>query len=285
LKPAPFIYHAPVTLAEALQLLASEPNARPLAGGQSLMPMLNFRLASPEHLVDLNRVAGLSYIREESGVVAIGAMTRQRDIEASELVAQRLPLLAEAIRLVGHRQTRNRGTLGGSLAHLDPAAELPTVAAAFDAQIEVTSKSKTRSLSMAQFAKGMLATALAPDELITEVRFRPWPEGHGYGFVEFARRHGDFAIASAAALIQRSNNRIQKVSLTLGGVCATPYRVTLAEQVLLDKEPTAERLAEAANHCAGVDALQDPAYPAWYRQKLAVTMAQRALTRALGGER
>jgi carbon-monoxide dehydrogenase medium subunit len=281
LKPAPFVYHAPATLGEALQLLATKRNARALAGGQSLMPMLNFRLASPEHLVDLNRIAGLSYIREQAGTIAIGALTRQRDIEESALISRRLPLLAEAIRLVGHRQTRNRGTLGGSLAHLDPAAELPAVAMAFDADIEISSTRGARTLRMAEFAKGMLATALAPDELLTEVRFRPWPEKHGHAFIEFARRHGDFAIASAAVLIQVSGNRVERISLTLGGVAATPLRVGKAEEILAGAEPSAARIAEAASHCAEVEALHDPSYPGWYRQKLAVTLSRRALEKAL----
>ena len=277
MKPAPFVYHAPGALAEALELLAARPGARPLAGGQSLMPMLNFRVASPEHLVDLNRIPGLAYIEERDGHVAIGAMTRQRDIEASELVARRLPLLAEAIRHVGHRQTRNRGTIGGSLAHLDPAAELPTVAMAFDAEVEIKSARGSRTLPMRDFAKGMLATALAPDELITEVRFRPWPEGHGHAFVEFARRHGDFAVASAAVLVLVNSGSVKRVSLTLGGVAATPVRVSKAEKSL-----TSEKLIEeAAEHCAEIEALEDPVYPAWYRRKLAVTLARRALEQAL----
>jgi carbon-monoxide dehydrogenase medium subunit len=277
LKPAPFVYHAPASLADALDLMSSCANARALAGGQSLMPMLNFRVAAPDHLVDLNRISSLAYIKEEDGVIAIGTMTRQRDIETSELVAKRLPLLAEAIRQVGHRQTRNRGTLGGSLAHLDPAAELPSIATAFDAEIQVRSKTGTRSLRMAQFAKGMLTTTLASDELITEVRFRPWPEGHGHAFVEFARRHGDFAIASAAALVLVTNGRVERVSLTLGGVAATPIRVSKAEKSFT----SANNIEEAASYCAEVEALEDPVYPAWYRRKLAVTLARRALERAM----
>jgi carbon-monoxide dehydrogenase medium subunit len=279
LKPAPFVYHAPATLAEALELLAAQPNARALAGGQSLMPMLNFRLASPDHLVDLNRIAALSYITEEEDRIVIGAMTRQRDIETSALVAQRLPLLAEAIRHVGHRQTRNRGTLGGSLAHLDPAAELPAVAMAFDADVEVQSARGTRNLRMSDFARGMLTSALAADELITAVRFRPWPEGHGHAFVEFARRHGDFAVASAAALVHVVNEKVERVSLTLGGVAAMPVRVVQAEAIL--RGAHADRIAEAASHCAHIDALEDPVYPAWYRLKLAVTLARRALEKAM----
>ena len=278
MKPAAFVYHAPTTLDEALELLGKHANARALAGGQSLMPMLNFRLAAPDHLVDLNRIAPLAYIREHGTYIAIGAMTRQRDIESSELVARRLPLLAEAIRHVGHRQTRNRGTLGGSLAHLDPAAELPMVAMAFDAELELHSRRGARTVAMADFAKGALATALEADELITEIRFRPWPQGHRHAFIEFSRRHGDFALASAAGLMVVSKNQIQAVTLTLGGVAATPVRIDT--QALLGKKPSADLFEDAARLCSGVEALEDPLYPGWYRRKLAVTLARRALESA-----
>ena len=277
MKPAPFTYHAPATLAEALQLMSSLENARALAGGQSLVPMLNFRIVAPDHLVDLNRISQLSFIRETDGVITFGAMTRQRDIETSELVAWRLPLLAEAIKQVGHRQTRNRGTIGGSLAHLDPAAELPAVATAYEAELHVQSSRGERRLKMPEFVKGALTTALEPGELITEVRFRPWPQGHRYAFMEFARRHGDFAIASACTLVEMKEQKFARVRLTLGGVAATPIRVTKTENALLNKEP----IAEAVKHCGEIEALEDPIYPAWYRQKLAVTLARRALERAI----
>jgi carbon-monoxide dehydrogenase medium subunit len=277
LKPPPFVYHAPATLPEALALLASLPDARALAGGQSLMPMLNFRLLAPQHVVDLNRVEGLSFIKEEGGAIVIGAMTRQRDIEKSALVGKHLPLLAEAILLVGHRQTRNRGTLGGSLAHLDPSAELPTVAMALDAELCVHSRRGTRKLPMAEFARGMLSTALEADELLTEVRFPIWKPGHGYAFVEFARRHGDFAVASACALIERNNGSIARASVTLGGVAPVPLRMPDAEGLIVEgKSPV-----DAASVCAKIDAMDDPTYPAWYRQRLAVTLSRRALEQAL----
>src|SRR5207244_6748146 len=216
-------------------------------------------------------------IKDTQGVIAIGAMTRQRDIETSELVARRLPLLAEAIKQVGHRQTRNRGTIGGSLAHLDPAAELPAVATAYEAELHVQSSRGERRLKMPEFAKGALSTALEPGELITEVRFRPWPQGHGYAFVEFARRHGDFAVGSACALVQMKDKKVERLSLVLGGVTATPIRATETEKAVLNGEP----IAYAVKHCGQIDALEDPIYPAWYRQKLAVTLARRALERAL----
>jgi carbon-monoxide dehydrogenase medium subunit len=280
LKPPPFHYHAPTTLPEALGLLATLAEARPLAGGQSLMPMLNFRLLAPQNLVDLNRVSALSFIKEEDGRVAMGAMTRQRDIEYSELVTRRIPLLAEAIRLVGHRQTRNRGTLGGSLAHLDPAAELPAVAMALDAELTLQSRDGSRRLKMAEFAKGMLSTALAPDELLTEVRFPLWKEGHGYAFVEYARRHGDFAVVSAAALLEMSGTKVKRASLTLGGVAPAPLRMRDTEAALIGHELSNETIQRAAALCAKVDAMDDPTYPAWYRRKLAVTYARRALEKA-----
>jgi len=178
-KPAPFVYHRPATLAEALDLIAGTPEARVLAGGQSLVPMMNFRVVTPAHLVDLNRVEGLAYIRDEGGAIAFGAMTRQRALEFSPLVAERLPLLAEAVRQVGHRQTRNRGTLGGSLCHLDPSAELPAVAMALDAELVLRTSGSERRMGMAEFATGALETALAPGELLCEMRVRPWPAGHG----------------------------------------------------------------------------------------------------------
>jgi CO/xanthine dehydrogenase FAD-binding subunit len=270
-KPAPFTYHAPATLDEALEAL-SRPGARALAGGQSLMPMLNFRLASPEHLVDLNNVHELSYINELTpNVVAIGAMTRQRDIEVSDLVARRLPLVAEAIRLVGHRQTRNRGTLGGSLAHLDPSAELPAVAMALDAEVVIRNSTKERRIGIGDLGRGLLTTQLEPGELITEVRFPCWPDGHGHAFEEFARRHGDFAIVSAAALVHG-----ERVSITLGGIAPAPLRMSAAEKLFAQKRDA----QAAAELCGAVDALDDHAYPAWYRKKLAVTLARRALERA-----
>ena len=278
MKPPPFIYWAPKSAPEALALLAGKPNARLLAGGQSLMPMLNMRLVAPEHVIDLNRVQGLAYIREEAGELAIGGMTRQREIEFSPLVAARLPLMAEAIRSVGHRQTRNRGTLGGSLCHLDPSAELPSVAMAMDATLRIDSAQGSRSIAMADFPEGYMTTSLKPDEMLAEVRIKPWAAGHGWAFLEFARRHGDFAVVSAAALLELAGDgRVRRASLTLGGVGPAPLRMRAAEALLTGEKPDAARLADAARLCADIDALEDPIYPAWYRQRLAVTLARRAL--------
>ena len=172
-----------------------------------MMPMLNMRFVQPDHVIDLNKVDGLSYIREANGALEIGAMTRQRDIEFSDLVRQRCPLMHEAIQHVGHRQTRNRGTIGGSLCHLDPSAELVTVAAAMDATVTVQGPNGTREVEFAAFPVAFMTPAIELNELVTAVRFPLWPDDHGYGFVEFARRHGDFAIVSAAALLTEDARR------------------------------------------------------------------------------
>ncbi|MEP7060984.1 MAG: xanthine dehydrogenase family protein subunit M [Betaproteobacteria bacterium] len=277
MKPSPFVLHTPRSVAQALDLLAGSDNARVLAGGQSLMPMLNMRLAAPDVLVDINRIEALAYIREEQGEIAIGAMTRQRDVEFSALVADRLPLMKEAILQVGHRQTRNRGTLGGSLCHLDPSAEMPSVMMAMDATLHVQSARGHRTLSMAQFAEGMMTTALAPDEILTGVRIRPWASAHGWCFVEFARRHGDFAVVSAAAMVELDRQGlIAHASLTLGGLAATPLRNPAAEQALIGRSDEAgfDQAAALVQQC---DALDDPAFPSWYRRRLATRLLRRAI--------
>ncbi len=195
MKPAPFDYHAPRQLKQAAELLAKLPNAKILAGGQSLVPMMNFRYVIVDHLVDLGGLDELRGIAAGDGLLRIGAMTRQRDLEVSPEIAKHCPLMAEALRHVGHRQTRNRGTIGGSLAHADPAAELPAVCAAYDATIHAASVRGIRQIPFREFATGFMATALQPDEMIAAIDLPIWRHGHGHGFHEFARRQGDFAIA------------------------------------------------------------------------------------------
>jgi carbon-monoxide dehydrogenase medium subunit len=281
MKPPRFSYHAPDTVAEAVGLLASLENAKLLAGGQSLMPMLNMRYVLPDHVVDLNRVRELAYIREHVGRIEIGAMTRQRDIEFSELIQARCPILREALQHVGHRQTRNRGTLGGSLCHLDPSAELATVACALDATITITGPRGERSMPFADFPLAYMTPAIEPDEIVTSVAFDPWPAGHGHAFVEFARRHGDFAIASAAALLllDRSGTII-RASMALGGVGTVPVRASVVEHAVVARPATAQLFREACESCRGVAAIDDVHAAAGYRQHLAVVMAERALTAA-----
>ena len=281
MKPAPFTLHSPESLPEALELLANVPNARVIAGGQSLMPMLNMRLAQIDHLIDVNGIFSLAGIREEGDDIVIGAMTRQRDIEFSTLVRNKLPLLADAILETGHRQTRNRGTIGGSLCNLDPSAEQVTVAVAFEARLRVEKKGVSRIVPIAEFVQDTMTTCLEPDEMLTEIRLQAWSDGHGHAFLEYGRRHGDYAIAAAAVLLERdAAGAVTRASVTLGGVGAVPFRLPAAETILIGATPDAQTIDAAAAEAETVDALSDAAYPAWYRRRLARTLLARAIAKA-----
>jgi len=281
MKPPPFSYHDPETTSEVLGLLRSLGNSRLLAGGQSLMPMLNMRLVLPDHLIDLNRVEGLAYVRESDGALEVGAMTRQRELEFSEVVRERCPLMHEAILQVGHRPTRNRGTLGGSLCQLDPSAELVTVAAALDATVTVTGAKGTREIPFSEFPKTYMTPAIGPDELLTGVRFPLWGKNHGYAFVEFARRHGDFAIVSAAALLEEDGaGKIKRASVTLGGVAAAPVLVKELEKAIVGHAVSDALLRDACEVCRKIEAMQDVHAPSSYRQHLAAVLSRRALEKA-----
>jgi carbon-monoxide dehydrogenase medium subunit len=282
MKPPPFQYHDPRTLAEAVKLLGTLDNAKLLAGGQSLMPMLNMRFVLPDHVIDLNRVEGLSYIREAGGALEIGAMTRQRDIEFSDLVKAKCPLLHEAMALIGHRQTRNRGTIGGSLCHLDPAAELVAVAAAHDATVVVAGPKGTREIAFADFPAGYLTPSIELNEIVTAVRMPLWAAGHKAAFVEFARRHGDFAIVSAAALLEIGGGKITRASVTVGGVAVAPVRARDVEQAIVGKAPAPDLFAQACESCRKIEAIEDIHAPASYRQHLAAVLSRRALEKAAG---
>src|SRR5690606_33523874 len=188
MKPSPFTYHDPHTIADAISLLGSLENARALAGGQSLMAMMNMRFVQPDHLIDLNRISELAGLDVSATEIRVGAMTRQRELEFSPHIQRSLPLMQEALLNVGHRQTRNRGTLGGSLCHLDPSAELVSVAATLDAIVTVAGPEGQREIPFALFPQGFMSPALEPNELLVHVRFPLWPENHGASFVEFARR-------------------------------------------------------------------------------------------------
>lgn len=288
MKPPPFSYHTPESVAEAVALLGSLDNARLLAGGQSLMPMLNMRYAQPDHLIDLARVAGLDRIEVRDGGLEIGAMVRQRSVEFSDDVRRLCPLLGEAIRFVGHRQTRNRGTVGGSLAHCDSAAEIPTVCAALDATLRIEGPSGRREIPFREFPAGYLMSSLAPDEMLVSLRLPAWAPGHGYRFEEFARRHGDFAIVSAAALIEADKDgRIARAALAIGGAGAAPLRIDAVEAELVGRTGGHGSFAAAAELCGGIEADDDIHAPAAYRRHLARVLARRALeaawSRAGGG--
>ena len=278
MKPAPFTLHCPQSLRDALDLLSKLPSARVIAGGQSLMPMLNMRLTDVEHVISINAVKTLSGIWTEGDAVVLGAMTRQREVELSDVVRDKLPLLAEAILQTGHRQTRNRGTIGGSLCNLDPSAEQVAVALAMDADLLVEKSGAQRHVSAEAFALDVMTTCLEPDEMLTQIRITPWSDVHGFSFLEYARRHGDYAVASAAVLLEQdAAGLVTRASLTLGGVAGVPVRLTEAEHLLVGEVPTAQAIEAAAALAARVDAQSDATYPAWYRQRLARTMLARAI--------
>ena len=262
MKPAPFDYVAPSSLDEALELL--DEDSRVLAGGQSLVPLLNFRLARPERLVDVNRLEELAYLRSDGGALRIGALARQAGVERSREVAERWPLLHQAVRLVGHAQLRSRGTVAGSVAHADPAAELPVALAALDARFRARSVRGWRELSAAELFVGPLVTALQPDEMLVEIEVPPLPEGAGTAFVEHARTHGDFALAGAAAVLAPGH-----AALALLGAAPTSVRAPAAERALLEGAAPSEAAALAAE---GVD---DP-----YRRALVAELARRAIVQA-----
>jgi carbon-monoxide dehydrogenase medium subunit len=283
MKPPRFAYHAPRTLDEAVGLLARhDGEAKVLAGGQSLMPLLNFRLARPAALVDLNRVSELAYIRETDGHLAFGAMTRQRTIEFSPLVAKRLPLLVEATRLVGHLPIRSRGTIGGSIAHADPSAEYPTVLTALEGEVVVRGPRGPRTLRPGQLFETYLTTTLAPDEILAEVRLPATPAGAGYAFEEFARRHGDFAIVGIAAVIVRDGQRCRMARLATAGAGPVPVRLRAAEEILERDGLGADAIEAAARRARDlVTPDSDIHASADYRRHLTGVLTARAVRRAL----
>jgi aerobic carbon-monoxide dehydrogenase medium subunit len=290
-KPAPFEYHAPATPAEAVDLLSAlGDGAKVLAGGQSLVPMLALRLAVFDHLVDLRRVVGIRGIERQDGTVRIGAATTQAVIERSPAVAAAVPLVARATPLIGHFQIRNRGTLGGSLAHADPAAEYPAVALALDAEMEILSAQGSRRVPAADFFTGLWTTAVADDELLTAVTFPVWEGSCGFAVDEVARRHGDFALAGACVAVGLDGDgRVERCAIGLFGLGPVPLRARSAEAAAVgtavgDVEP------DALGRAATADLAEVPAdlhAPADYRRRVgAVTVARawrRAVEEAHGG--
>lgn len=282
MKPPPFDYFRPATLAEALELLGTHENAKVLAGGQSLMSMLNLRYLFPDVLVDINRIPGLDGIAIEDGVLCIGAMTRQRAIERDPGIARVAPIFARALAFVGHRQTRNRGTIGGSLCHLDPAAELAALALAYDAEVEVAQAAGTRRLPIGEFIAAFMMPNIGSDEIVSAVEFPLWAEGHGFGFHEFSRRHGDFAIASAACLVERdAGGRVSRAAVAIGGVGSVPQRLRSAESVLTGSDGGADALEAALACCGDLEAIGDFHGGPKYRLSVARSMLKRSLMDAL----
>jgi CO/xanthine dehydrogenase FAD-binding subunit len=290
MKPPPFDYEAPRELGEALELLHRRgEDGKVLAGGQSLVPLLNFRLARPEIIIDVNRVEELAYLRRESGRLRIGALTRQSQAEHSPVVREHWPILVEALRWVAHPQIRNRGTIGGSVAHADPSAELPVVLTALDARAHVRSMRGTRTLTCDELFTGPLETSLAEDELLCELEVPPLPERAGWSFQEFARRHGDFALGGAAVVVGADGeHRVTSAAICMLGAGPTPLRAHAAEQALAGRridEAVAGEAAEIA--VAGISPTGDIHGSGEYRRDLIQALVRRAVltaaTRANGG--
>ena len=279
MKLPPFDYVCPPSIAEAVALLAAlDGEAKLLAGGQSLVPMLAFRVAAPALLVDLRKIAELRQIKITDDGVTLGAMVRWRDILDNERLRRAHPLLVAAVEHVAHYQIRNRGTVGGSLAHADPAAELPGIAVTCEAKIAATGPAGERVIAAADFFQGPLTTALQPDELITEIRFPAWPAHRRFGFAEFARRRGDFALAGAALFYDEDGGKAANAHVGAIGVADRPLRLAAVEQVLngtkIDDAVIAKAEAAAA---AAVDPADDIHATAVYRKALIGVMIERAL--------
>jgi len=288
MKPAPFKYHAPQSLTELVDLMAELEDAKILAGGQSLMPMMNMRFVAPDDVVDINGVSELSFIERANGSLRIGAMTRQKDLLASPEVKDAAPVMREALCHVGHLQTRNRGTIGGSLCHLDPSAELPAVASLYGATLTVAGKEGEREVPMEEWVLAYMMPSIAPEEVLVSLSLPVWLAGHGYAYTEFARRHGDFAITGVGALVELSEGVITKAALTVAGADVKPTRLTDVEQSLAGQPANEETFKAAGAEARKIDAMSDTYVSAAYRQRLADTLVQRALAtaadRAVGGE-
>ena len=282
MKLPSFEYEAPATIADAVGLLAEHHDeANVLAGGQSLIPLLALRLARPGLLIDINGLRELSGVTLTDGWVVIGAMTREYVAEESEIVADRVPLLAAALPLIGHEAIRSRGTIGGSLAHADPAAELPAVARALDAEFVVRSQAGDRVIPAAEWFEGYLATARRGDEILLEVRFPAAAPGTGAAFVEVARRHGDFAIVGLAASLTLADGVISDARLAFSGLADVPVRAADAEELLIGEPPSPELFEEAARRAtAGLDPPADLHGSSEYRKQIAAALVRRGLRAA-----
>jgi aerobic carbon-monoxide dehydrogenase medium subunit len=279
MKPSPFKYHDPQSLPEAIGLLGSLENAKLLAGGQSLGPMLNYRLLMPDHLVDLNKVSELAAVRIEGRRVHVGAMTRQRALERDVGLQKICPIVREALLEVGHFQTRNRGTIGGSLSHLDPAAELPGIMALYDGTLEIAGPKGKRSVPMAQWGRGYMEPNLEADEILTGLSWQAWEGPQGHAFVEFARRRGDFAIVAVGCLLALdARQAIKRAAISVVGVAYAPVRISSAERLLMGTQSEAFKVAAA--EARKIEAKSDLFASSAYRQRLIGVLTERALRTA-----
>lgn len=285
MKPPPFEYFEPERVEDVLELLSRHgEDGKILAGGQSLMPLMNLRLARPQVVIDINRVTTLDYISQGAdGELAIGAMTRQRSLEHSATVKERNPLLAATMPLIGHFQIRNRGTLGGSLAHADPAAELPAVSLALGAELVVKSEGGERRIPAEEFFLGTMTTAIEPTELLAEIRFPRWRSGSGWAVEEVARRRGDFAIVGVVVSLQLDRTGLcEEPHIALFGVGDRPVRVVRGEEILRGQYPERKIFAEAAHAAAEeLDPVSDVHASREYRKEVGACLIRRALQTAL----
>lgn len=280
---APFEYHAPTTVADALSLLKKHgENAKLLAGGHSLVPLMKLRLVSPPVVIDLGRVSELAGIREDASALAIGAMTTHRAVESSPIVRARAPLLAEVAAAIGDLQVRNRGTIGGSVAHADPAADWPAALLALDAECVIAGGAKPRRIAAGSFFLDMLKTALEPDEILTEVRV-PFPRPGGHAYAKARQPASGFALVGIAVQLALEAGRCRHARVGVTGVGPHPYRATACENALKDRDLTGDLIASAADTVPdGQDALEDLHASAEFRAHLARVYARRALARAAG---
>ncbi len=288
MKPAPFEYHAPESLGDVTALLAEYgDDAKVLAGGQSLVPMLALRLTRFEHIIDLNRVDDLSGVERTNGTLTVKSMTRQSAVEHDTAAGEAVPLLAEAIPLIGHFQIRNRGTVGGSIAHADPASELPAVALALDAELEVAGPGGTRRVPAADFFVGTWTTTIGDDEILRAVHFPVWSDRAGFAVEEVARRSGDFALAGVVAAVELDDaGAVQRSGISFLGMAPTPVRARAAEDALNGSSPSATELTEIAQLAVrDTEPTADVHASAEYRQHVGAHLVQRALDRALGAAR
>lgn len=286
MKPAPFTFHDPGSLDDLIGLLRHKENAKLLAGGQSLMPMLNMRFATPDDVIDLNGVGELSYIDDGADAVEIGAMVRQCALMEASAAGATFPIIPEALAFVGHFQTRNRGTIGGSLCHLDPSAELPCIAAATDATLLVRGPGGAREISMSEWPVTYMTPNIDPDEVLTGLRIPKRSALKGQAFVEFARRHGDFAIVGVACLLSVDDGgTIKQAAIAVAGVDSRPVRLSNVEGALEGQPADASTFEAAGAEARKIEAMSDAYVGAAYRQRLTGVLVERGLAIAAGRAR
>tara|TARA_B100000945_G_scaffold188361_1_gene151172 strand:+ start:1051 stop:1929 length:879 start_codon:yes stop_codon:yes gene_type:complete len=282
MKPAPFKYHDPKTLSELVELMSNLDDAKILAGGQSLMPMMNMRYVTPEDVIDINGVNELDFIKLENDHLTIGSMTRQKDILSNQEIFDKAPIFREALNHVGHIQTRSRGTIGGSLCHLDPSAEIPALASLYDASLTVVNREGSREIPIDEWVLAYMMPSISDEEILTSILIPVWKNPHGYAFIEFARRHGDFAVCGAGTLVEiDANDIISKVAIVVAGVDVKPLRLSTLETDLIGKKATEDTLEYACSSAKKIEAISDVYFSTQYRQRLAGTLVKRSLEVAI----